>query len=82
MGFPGTLFSVTSSLTILFNIIIIEHTTTGVSLQRYLNSRALISTNTGSINHLIKVIVLEGPKHTVTDDSRTQPILLVVLLGM
>jgi len=42
---------------------------------------ALISTN--SINYLIKVIVLEGPKHTeVTDDCRTQPILLVVLLGM
>ena len=44
-------------------------------------TKQYISTN--SINHLIKVIVLEGPKHTeVTDDCCTQPILLVVLPGM
>jgi len=43
-----------------------------------LNSHTLIRTN--SINHPIKIIVLEGPKHTeVMDDCRTQPILLVVL---
>jgi len=43
-----------------------------VCKDNYTCSHALISTN--SINHLIKIIVLEGHKHTeVMDDSCTQP---------